>query len=133
MKIILEKGDIAENILGTFDFLLKGLLYETIQENNEKIVYEGFFSLEITAEMLETSFRSFKKFCDSISVEGGKARRRGSTLVIEPYRKKTIRIRLSHDEYKALNECAALRRKKPRAFFRAALLSSLLARRRGEF
>ena len=116
--------------LKTLNLLLRDLFYEVVEENNEKIVYDGVFGVEISAEMLGMRFRAFKKFCDSLSVEGGRTKRRGSIVVIEPYRRRVVRIRLSEDEYKALEECSALRGKTVREFFRGALLSSLLARRR---
>jgi len=129
MKITLKKNDITRKVLKTFDFLLRDLFYEVIEENDEEIVYDGVFSIEFSAEMLGMRFRAFKKFCDSLSVEGGKAKRRGSIMSIEPYRRRVIRIRLSKDEYEALEKCSMLRGKTVREFFRGALLSSLLARR----
>jgi len=129
MKITLKKNDITRKVLKTFDFLLRDLFYEVIEENDEEIVYDGVFSIEFSAEMLGMRFRAFKKFCDSLSVEGGKAKRRGSIMSIEPYRRRVIRIRLSKDEYEALKKCSTLRGKTVREFFRGALLSSLLARR----
>jgi len=129
MKITLKKSDATRKALKVFDFLLRDLFYEVVEENDEKIAYNGVFSIEISAEMLGMRFRAFKKFCDSISIEGGRAKRRGSIMTIEPYRRRVIRIKLSEDEYKALEKCSALRGKTIREFFRGALLSSLLARR----
>ena len=129
MKIILKKNDATRKALEAFDLLLRDLFYEVVEENDEKIVYNGVFSIEISAEMLGMRFRAFKKFCDLIKVEGGKAKRRGSIVTIEPYRKRVIRIKLSEDEYEALKKCSALRGKTVREFFRGALLSSLLTRR----
>jgi len=130
MKITLKKSGVTQKALKTLNLLLRDLFYEVVEENNEKIVYDGVFGVEISAEMLGMRFRAFKKFCDSLSVEGGRTKRRGSIVVIEPYRRRVVRIRLSEDEYKALEECSALRGKTVREFFRGALLSSLLARRR---
>ncbi|MEM1767562.1 MAG: hypothetical protein QXD86_06450 [Candidatus Bathyarchaeia archaeon] len=129
MKISINKKGIDCRVLNEFDRILRDLLYIVSAENEDVTVYEGVFSIELPADALKLNLRSFKKFCDSLTVENGKLKRLGTVLIIEPYRRRVIRIKLTEDEFQALCECARLRGKKLREFFRGAMLSAILARR----
>lgn len=129
MRIIIHKMGISLGLLSDLDRIFRDLLYTKLAEDEEKVVYEGALGIELPADALGLRPRSFKKFCDSVIVESGKKKRRGTVLTIEPYKRRVIRIRLSEDEYRALCECAKMRGKKPREFFEGTLMSAILARR----
>jgi hypothetical protein len=93
-------------------------------------IKKGVFSIRTTADRVGIGLREFARFCRTIRVEGGRKIRRKGALIIEPVRKRKLKVRLSGNEYDALTKVAKDRgyTRNISSFFRDSLISSLMIR-----
>jgi len=109
---------------------LSELGYRLVRRQNGWVTFEGVFSIRTTADRVGIGLREFARFCRTIRVEGGRKIRRKGALIIEPVRKRKLKVRLSGDEYDALTKVAKDRgyTRNISSFFRDSLISSLMIR-----
>ncbi|MEM0235883.1 ribbon-helix-helix protein, CopG family [Thermofilum sp.] len=112
-----------------FDEVIRSISYNVLYSEGEKIVYEGIFGFKIDAGMLNMGVREFCKFVDEIVVEGGKKKRVGSFVIVEPKRTRELAVRLSADEYDALRRMAKAEGRTCEDLFRELALESVARRR----
>ena len=127
MKIVLPKEMLNSKVAKG----LEELGYKIMGKKDGSVVFEGVFSLRISATLLDVGIRRFAELCENVTVEGGKKIRRGGELSITPLRSRKITVRLSQDEYEALKKVAKERGytgRKLSSFFRDNLISALIAR-----
>ncbi|MEM0235880.1 hypothetical protein [Thermofilum sp.] len=127
MRIYFPRDMLSEKVLRGFE----EMGYKIVDSNGEFVVFKGVFSLNIRATSIDLGHRKFVQLSRMIKVEGGRKRRLGATLIIEPRRNKRLAVRLSSDEYEALvkvAECRGFTKRNLTSFFRDTLLLSLSTR-----
>jgi len=113
IKIPVNKG--AEKFL-------ENSQYKKIKGDDTKTIYQGVFAVDLSRETTGLKQRAFIKFCSNIQVEGGYLRRRGEHLYITPKRSARMKIRVSEDEKKMVEEDARKLGLKPEDYLRRLAL-----------
>jgi len=113
-----------------FDSIMRGLSFRTVKDDGTMIVYSGIFGFKVDAEMLNMSEREFYAFAKSMQVEGGRKRRVGTAIIVEPERKRRLAVRLSDEEYEDLRKVAEMEGRSVTDLFRELAVVGA-AKRRG--
>ena len=104
---------------------LRGLLYRKTSEVGEWITYQGPFEFGVARQNILLSARDFVSFVRAIEVKGGYKRKRGDMLLVQPYRTKSFRIRVSEDYQELLSKVSKRLGKNPSEHARISLLDAL--------